>query len=72
MSDPAFFFTDKDGNRQDSSLHDELLNNPEVEEATSRAAIEREVGKGTSLEMAVALFGTPAIQKAFAEGTAPF
>jgi hypothetical protein len=30
MSDPAFFFTDTDGNRQDASLHDELLNNPEV------------------------------------------
>jgi hypothetical protein len=39
---------------------------------TSKAAIEREVARGTSLEMAVALFGTPAIQRAFAGGTPPF
>ena len=72
MSEPAFFFVDSSGQRQDAALHADLLGDPEVEAQTARDAVERQLGKGMSLETAVSLFGTPAMQEAMAEGRPPF
>ena len=72
MSDNAFFYVDRDGKKQDASLHQELLDSPEAEEAIARAAIERQLEAGMSLEDAVLLYGTERMREAVAARRPPF
>ena len=65
MATSAFFYNDKHGNPQDASLHDELLNNPEVEDRVARNLIQSSVDDGMSLEEAVSLLGTDRIKQRF-------
>jgi hypothetical protein len=71
-SKPAFFYLDEQGVRRDAALHAEMLDNPEADGLVARDAIERQVAAGMALELAVDLYGTPAMRQAVGEGRPPY
>jgi hypothetical protein len=54
-----FFYLDDDGNRQDASLHNEILDNPEAEAAVLEDARERMRKEGWSEKDIARLWGDP-------------
>jgi hypothetical protein len=54
-----FFYLDDDGNRQDASLHDEILDNPEAEAAVLEGTRERMRKAGWSEKDIARLWGDP-------------
>ena len=65
MTKPAFFYNDENGNPQDASLHEELLNNPEFDDLTAREEILSATEKGMPIKDAVMLLGTDAIREQY-------
>lgn len=50
------FYVDKDGNKKDAELHDEILNNPKADMAVSLMAYESAVAYGMEEPLARALY----------------
>ncbi|MCZ2074048.1 MAG: hypothetical protein LC130_03500 [Bryobacterales bacterium] len=50
------FYVDKDGNKQDAELHEEILNNPEADLAVSLMAYESAVAGGMEESLARELY----------------
>ena len=51
-----FFYTDKNGNKQDADLHNEILTNPEADTRIAEIAIKRALASGINVEMAQRLY----------------
>lgn len=56
------FYRDATGRISDAAIHDEILDNPEVDRAVSERAIMRAMAEGLSEEVARKLYGIPETQ----------
>jgi hypothetical protein len=57
MPSEEMFYTDKDGNRQDSDLHAELLANKKADKATRTASAKIAFSRGAAMDEITDLFG---------------
>ena len=62
-----FFYKDEHGQAHDASLHESLLDNPEMDRAIALRSMKLAISKGLSEASAVALYATDEIREGYEE-----
>ena len=63
----AFYYNDAGGEPQDSAIHDELLQNPQMDTQIALASIKLAIENGFTEQQAMALYGTDELRNIYAD-----